>query len=1052
MLSPEEVAAARQKLGIKAPPDPVVANRTSVLDSAWGAPKQPGLLSKAVKGAEDIFSERGQKATDIAQEGASHLQQHAGNPFVGAKDLLETGLRQAGNVAGAVGDMFAKPIAAASNAAADNPLVQRVASHPAVSAALDSINSGASHVTDAWNKVQTDHPELAKDLGAVANIALLGGGGKAVDASAGAALRGSKSVSEAVVAGAKQGAEKIAQKFTPTEEATNNIIKEKFMKAVKPTVAGRTTAASADKFGNDIVDAVRTIASNKHNLTFVNDVGEETVDQLPKSLRQLGESIDQTKKTIFDNYDSLAKKADGQGAKIDVTKVVSPLDEVINSKSLALSHPEAIEYAKKIKDRYESAGTIDTHTAQDLVKNYNNSLESFYRNPSYDTASRAAIDASVVNNLRGALDHAIENATGDPYYSVLKKQYGALKNIEKDVFKRANVEARKQAKGLIDYTDIFSGGDIVHGILTMNPALFAKGAAQKGIKDYFKFINDPNRAVDHMFKAVDKHVQGKSIVGNAAKSAAHYLDEFNQNPRMGLQLQDVSKTKPVAHDAATVAEEHITSAKQIIDNLPASELESLGGMSALIDRTKTNIVDGLKADGFTKEASAIDKLNASAFKDVNSFDKAMRIALPKAQGGAPEAAFKNFEDISTKLLGKLERRTTVSKQFIEDLTNSPDLKQPEKDLFRSLLKEEGDKINVTDFANKVKSELLPLTTNKATNASGSGRYESITLPDELRGPIANYEERIYQSPIKTSAGSVHFDTNYNDGYFAHSRVEDLPTTKAEIDPTKGIAFGEKLKRLPTEPTRRVIELQSDLFQKGRLENEVDTHALQAIADEKEAGISQWSKTKEAKAALAHAEEIKKLEPYRNTWHERVIREEVKQAAKDGKTKLQFPTGETAMKIEGLGSRNNWQPVEDGMTAATVLTPADLKIGAEASNGNTRWIITAVLGDGKFKAVPKQRVDQLKYGKASEEDTKRILDSVTEQFDISGKVDTENPIYKFYEKEVGKYLKNKYDAQLITDPQGVQWWEVNVKPEHKTSPVEAFGVAAGLGIGAEANKH
>jgi hypothetical protein len=37
----------------------------------------------------------------------------------------------------------------------------------------------------------------------------------------------------------------------------------------------------------------------------------------------------------------------------------------------------------------------------------------------------------------------------------------------------------------------------------------------------------------------------------------------------------------------------------------------------------------------------------------------------------------------------------------------------------------------------------------------------------------------------------------------------------------------------------------------------------------------------------------------------MVREEIKKAAQDGKTKLQFPTGETAMKIEGLGDEHSY---------------------------------------------------------------------------------------------------------------------------------------------------
>jgi len=61
----------------------------------------------------------------------------------------------------------------------------------------------------------------------------------------------------------------------------------------------------------------------------------------------------------------------------------------------------------------------------------------------------------------------------------------------------------------------------------------------------------------------------------------------------------------------------------------------------------------------------------------------------------------------------------------------------------------------------------------------------------------------------------------------------------------------------------------------------------------------------------------------------------------------------------------------------------------------------------------------------------------EQFDISGKVDKNNPIYKFYEKDVSNYLK-KFGGKRITDKQGVEWTEVPVKKEWGKEPVDAFG--------------
>lgn len=407
-----------------------------------------------------------------------------------------------------------------------------------------------------------------------------------------------------------------------------------------------------------------------------------------------------------------------------------------------------------------------------------------------------------------------------------------------------------------------------------------------------------------------------------------------------------------------------------------------------------------------------------------------------------EKEFKNFNDLSTKLLTKLEGKTTVSKQFISDLTNSPDLKQAERDLIRKALEDEGDKVNVTEFANKVKSELLPLKRNLPSEVRqdiGDYRYESVNLPEELRGPVANYSENIYQSPIKTSAGNVHFGNEPN--YFAHTRVEDMAD----------------------DTTRRVIEIQSDLFQKGRLESEYlkdsNRNPIGMSVDETRLRNNGWTEDQIARAKSRYTNtdsllnerqaELSKLEPYRNTWHERIIREEVKKASQDGKTKLQFPTGETAMKIEGLGERNSWNLVTPNIEDFRPLKVEDLKVGQQVADGSTPWIITDVLGDGKFKAVPKSREDlirldndarsawfDLKNGKENVKlpDSLRVYE---ETFDISGKVDTNNPIYKFYEKEVGKYLKNKYNAQLVTDAQGVTWWELPLQKEYGTQPVEAF---------------
>lgn len=49
--------------------------------------------------------------------------------------------------------------------------------------------------------------------------------------------------------------------------------------------------------------------------------------------------------------------------------------------------------------------------------------------------------------------------------------------------------------------------------------------------------------------------------------------------------------------------------------------------------------------------------------------------------------------------------------------------------------------------------------------------------------------------------------------------------------------------------------------------------------------------------------------------------------------------------------------------------------------------------------------------------------------------------KVVKENWGKFLKNKFGAKQVTDSQGNTWYEVDIKPEYKRMPIEAFG--AGL---------
>lgn len=491
----------------------------------------------------------------------------------------------------------------------------------------------------------------------------------------------------------------MASKLTQRSESQiEGAIVDKFQKGVKPLIGARQTAAGAEKYKSDIVTGAKAIQENAPNLSFITDFGEVIVGKIPQSLQQLSDALEQTKRSIFQKYDALAKTAGDAGVTIDVGDISKELSAVTGNKALQLTNPKAVKYAEELQQRLLATGSLDATTAQDVIQNYNKSLEAFYRNPTYDTASQAAIDAMVANKMREALDAGVSSITGEEY-GALKSQYGALKNIERDVVKAALRDARKNTKGLIDLTDVFSGGQVVNGILSMNPATIGQGITAKAIAAFYKYLNDPNRAIKGLFENVSKLPEaaaapkvpflqlppgdagastinngrpipvfpagtrditspetavapytpaaapgtetptpsvpllpapGESAIALPAKTVPPKLDQAASDAAYGQGLKDKAAAPAMdvvgkaAADPLSVAEQHISSAKQILANLQPNEIQHLGGMSELLKRTKTNIVDGLKAEGFTEEAGYLNALDIKHFPTIDKLDEAVK--------------------------------------------------------------------------------------------------------------------------------------------------------------------------------------------------------------------------------------------------------------------------------------------------------------------------------------------------------------------------------------------------------------------------------------------
>jgi hypothetical protein len=287
-----------------------------------------------------------------------------------------------------------------------------------------------------------------------------------------------------------------------SEQFMNKLIDKAIEKGIRPTVSGKSTSTLMKDYLNDARTAVKTIVNNKNDIILSDEMGNAIQGELPKNVKQFGEAIDQMKKQIFTKYDKMAISSTDM---VELAPIAKELETVSQNKVLNDLSPNITNYAAKRAEAFTNRGGYTTSEAQDAIAHLNDSLQAFYKNPTYENASKASIDSMIANRLRKNLDNVIENSVGEGYQE-LKNTYGALKSIEKEVNHRAIVDARKNVKGLIDFSDIYTGPKLLEGLLTLNPMKVGKALATKTVAATYKYYNNPNTIVRNMFESVESLV------------------------------------------------------------------------------------------------------------------------------------------------------------------------------------------------------------------------------------------------------------------------------------------------------------------------------------------------------------------------------------------------------------------------------------------------------------------------------------------------------------------------------------------------------------------
>jgi len=360
----------------------------------------------------------------------------------------------------------------------------------AKSGAGQSAIQGIKTVQDAYAKFKGAMPEAAANVEAVGNYAGIVPVGMAAKAVSGPAVK---------AAGVLKGAVTPLKTVEKLDSMIDSAIETGIKKGIRPSVIGKQNASQVQKYYDNAKMAVRDIIQN-------------SPENLPSSLEDFSKAVLDTRKGVYSQYSTMAQTAGENGAVVDLTPIISKMEELGGSPKLRRVNSETADWLLgKANEWKKLPTTIDPTEAEDIIASLNSSTKSFWKNPNYNDTGKVAMTEGITKQLRSATDDAI-NAYQGPGYQELKNRYGALKNIEKEVTDRATIDARKNLKGFFDISDIASAGEFAYGLAKMDPASMVAAVTMRGMKNYLKHLNDPNRIIKDMFEKSGKLMKIRSQI------------------------------------------------------------------------------------------------------------------------------------------------------------------------------------------------------------------------------------------------------------------------------------------------------------------------------------------------------------------------------------------------------------------------------------------------------------------------------------------------------------------------------------------------------------
>ena len=318
-----------------------------------------------------------------------------------------------------------------------------------------------------------------------------------------------------------------------------------FEKWVKPSSAWIKSTTAQEKIYDNWLDAVESIVHNKENLVFRWPNWEEIVWKLPKNNSEFAQAIQQTKQSIYNQYNNILKQS-WKDVRISTKELKDELNKLLKDKTALLGNESMERSIKSWLKWLEEIEDLPVEAAQKKIQEINTKLDAFYRNPNPNEMGANWVDALVKNKLAEEIDNVIEEwLWSSKQYRLLKKAYSALKSIEKDVNHRAIVTWRQSPNSLVDSIADISTVDSLLDILSWNPIWAVKAIWKQALKRVIKERNSSDNAIRKLFEKAEDTLnkwwslrirqQVQEMEQNAYQNAMNKVNQLND--QYGVQWE-----------------------------------------------------------------------------------------------------------------------------------------------------------------------------------------------------------------------------------------------------------------------------------------------------------------------------------------------------------------------------------------------------------------------------------------------------------------------------------------------------------------------------------